>query len=429
MPPHISFQDVDYHPSITGVRIRTYTDVPCHLYCRVTTKEPWIHKKPSLRRGVQFAEDVRFCFTVFEDNEQFEPGDTLTHTFWKTAWPACTTKWFYFWGYVSGAVAPSTSPFFKYHNTGEAPVPPPEAMYQLNAIDPQFYGLAGGPAWNYLDVSRDVPDGATGAIWQLHNDDLGFDQELALRKPGASYDNFQDISKDGTLWVIVGLDASLRFQYRFAKAGKLSGFLMGYTGRDVVFPDVPIDIKPTGDNVYETFDIHATWPDAGFIFTDLGSAQAFNSYHSIRPNGSVKEIYQGAARSFPFCGVPGDGKIQTKLYEADGISTQWLAYAYLKVDFSFSLDGVDYAGFISDTWKTLDCGQIDPQVRWALLEYYHPFLSEHVSARKQHSYFNFTGRNNNHGYMITHVHHDLEAQVFSETTADTDQLLGIAETH
>ena len=124
MTCHISVRDIDFHPSTTGVRIRVTTDVPSHLYLRLSSQHPWIHKKPSLRRGVAFAEDVRFCFTVYQDNEQNEWGDTLEHTWWKDDWPPCTTKWLYVWGSRAGEICVSTTAPFKYHNTGIEPVPP-----------------------------------------------------------------------------------------------------------------------------------------------------------------------------------------------------------------------------------------------------------------------------------------------------------------
>ncbi len=125
MPCHISVRDIDFHPSTTGVRIRVTTDVPSHLFVRLSLVEPRIHMQPSLRRGVAFAEDVRFCFTVFKDNEQYEAGDTLTHTWWKTSWPVCTTKWLYVWGKRAGETCVSTTAPFKYHNDGVDPVEPP----------------------------------------------------------------------------------------------------------------------------------------------------------------------------------------------------------------------------------------------------------------------------------------------------------------
>jgi len=122
---HISVRDIDFHASTIGVRIRVTTDAPCHLWVRLSSQTPRIHKKPSLRRGVAFAEDVRFCFTVFEDNEQEEPGDTVDHTWWKPDWPVCTTKWLYVWGSRSGEVCVSTTAPFKYHNDGVDPIEPP----------------------------------------------------------------------------------------------------------------------------------------------------------------------------------------------------------------------------------------------------------------------------------------------------------------
>ncbi len=119
MPVYFSVRAVEFQPTPAGVNIRAWTDIPCHLFVRLSRKKPWIHKKPSLRRGVAFAEDVRFCFTVYEDNEQSESGDTLIHNWSKTDWPPCTTKYLYFWGYVSGAVSVSSTAFFNYHH----PVP------------------------------------------------------------------------------------------------------------------------------------------------------------------------------------------------------------------------------------------------------------------------------------------------------------------
>lgn len=125
MTCHFSIRDVTFHASTTGVRIIATTDVACHLWCRLTTHPPRFHKKPSYRRGIWLVNDVRFCFTVFEDNEQYEAGDTLTHTWWKEDWPVCTTKYLYLWGKIAGEACPSTSPLLQYHNDGVDPIPPP----------------------------------------------------------------------------------------------------------------------------------------------------------------------------------------------------------------------------------------------------------------------------------------------------------------
>ncbi len=153
MACNISVRDIDFNPSSDGVRIQVKTDVPSHLFIRLSLQEPLVHMKPSIRRGVAFAEDVRFCFTVFEDNEQEEPGDTVSHTWWKPSWPVCTTKWLYVWGMRAGETCASTTAPFKYHNDGVAPVPhvallflepwsgetPPPPVFALIILEPWTY--------------------------------------------------------------------------------------------------------------------------------------------------------------------------------------------------------------------------------------------------------------------------------------------------
>lgn len=122
---HFSVRDVIFNPTTPGVLVTVITDVPCHLWLRHSQQQPRIHKKAILRRGLWLADDVRFCFTIFEDNEQTELGDTLEHTFWKQTWDVCQTWYLYFWGYIAGVVSPSTTAIFTYHNDGLHPVPPP----------------------------------------------------------------------------------------------------------------------------------------------------------------------------------------------------------------------------------------------------------------------------------------------------------------
>ncbi|MBA7532055.1 hypothetical protein ES705_24281 [subsurface metagenome] len=157
MACQISVRDVDFHASETGVRIRAITAEPCHLWVRLSLVKPLIHKKPSLRRGVAFAEDVRFCFTVFEDNEQKETGDTLEHTWWKVDWPVCTTKYLYLWGSRAGETCVSTTAPFAYHNDGVDPIPPPPPALQFSCFD--AIGLwAPGDSSNYHNFLHFQPD-------------------------------------------------------------------------------------------------------------------------------------------------------------------------------------------------------------------------------------------------------------------------------
>jgi len=102
---------------------------------------PQYHKIPHLRRGIALHADVYICFTAYQDNEQEESGDTLTHTFVKTDWPSCYTRWFYFWGTQAGLTCVSTSPVFELHYLA-----PPTDIYNPTWHNRTITSIAGN--WN-----------------------------------------------------------------------------------------------------------------------------------------------------------------------------------------------------------------------------------------------------------------------------------------
>lgn len=132
---HWFLKDLQYFYLDDGFTLVAYTDVPCHLFCRMTTTPPRRHAKPTTRRGLNVQWDIRFCFVVPEDNEQAEAGDTLIHTFVKPAWPVCETRWFYFVGSIAGNYSISESPIFKFHFPAPPPEPPPP-------LDRYFFGTS-----------------------------------------------------------------------------------------------------------------------------------------------------------------------------------------------------------------------------------------------------------------------------------------------
>lgn len=113
----ISVRDVQQIKLRDGYQIVVTTDIPCHLWMRWSIIKPQRHSQPRLRRGIALHTDVYLCFVAYHDNEQEEAGDTLIHTFLKTAWPHCETRYFHFWGSVAGNTCRSTTALFKKHFT------------------------------------------------------------------------------------------------------------------------------------------------------------------------------------------------------------------------------------------------------------------------------------------------------------------------
>lgn len=243
MSQYYSLRDINFHASTEGVRIIATTDVPCHLYCRLSLQPPLIHKKPSYRRGLWLNDDVRFCFTVFEDNEQYETGDTYLHTFWKPDWPVCITKWCYFFASIGGVFCISTSPIFEHHNDGIDPVSPPDKLRTFNSITPEYYSCTGVNSWKTYDASGDISPDATGVILLLVNSDPGQENDMGCRKPGSSIITHGRMKRNGHTWAMCGVDSDMKFEVYSRRSAWQYFYIMGYTGPNVHFLDAP---SPSG---------------------------------------------------------------------------------------------------------------------------------------------------------------------------------------
>lgn len=108
--------------------LQVTTDIPCHLFMRWTLTEPLTHPTELIRRGISLPYATRWCFVNMHENEQLEPGDTLVHTFRKSNWPVCQTRWFYFVGTIAGDDSPSSSCIFHVHHE------PPPATTEMKIL-------------------------------------------------------------------------------------------------------------------------------------------------------------------------------------------------------------------------------------------------------------------------------------------------------
>lgn len=270
MTCHISFRDIDFSPSETGVRIRVYTDVPCHLYCRLTTEKPEIHKIPVFRRGIFIQDDIRICFVVYEDNDQYEAGDTLIHTWYKTNWDVCVTKYMYFWGSINGEVCVSTSPIFDYHNTGESPVPVPRVLDRYTSLEPQYVNVTASNVWQTIDISHLVDENATGVIIQFVND-YTLEVNIGLRKSSLSALSYPSrMRRSACCWGFVGLTTSKTFDLYSGRHYSVRPYIMGYTNNKWVFFDEAIALPWSHSIMEQQWDFSGDYPDMTLALLDIG---------------------------------------------------------------------------------------------------------------------------------------------------------------
>jgi len=189
MTDHFSIRDTVPAHTHADNTVTMTSDVPCHLWLRWTHVPPRIHRQPVLKRGLWKNDDVRFCFDVYQDLEQDEPGDTTEHTFTFSPCVDCFSFWYYTWGYINGVLSPSTSVIFHYPDLGNCPSlpfgtiigeidqlefdPVTGTVPYLLCVAPTTYAVAyqgpGNDGW--LKTLQVLPDGTiTGTISQLEFD-------------------------------------------------------------------------------------------------------------------------------------------------------------------------------------------------------------------------------------------------------------------
>jgi hypothetical protein len=138
VPSRWALLTIGFTPALSQVQAVATTDVACHLWARWTENEPQFHPLTMVIRGQTVPWSLRTCFTAYQDLEQDEAGDTLSHTFTWNPWIYCITRWFYCYGTIGGLKSPSTSGIFKYHN--QFVPPPPEEEITMQSFTPWSLG-------------------------------------------------------------------------------------------------------------------------------------------------------------------------------------------------------------------------------------------------------------------------------------------------
>jgi len=115
---HWAALDIRYNQVSAGIDIVLTTDTPCHLWLRWSWETPGKHRVSTISRGLPVMGDIYLCFTVYNDIEQLEFGDTLSHRFPVYFFDPTTlerqTIYHYFWGTINGELSPSETCVFTY---------------------------------------------------------------------------------------------------------------------------------------------------------------------------------------------------------------------------------------------------------------------------------------------------------------------------
>jgi hypothetical protein len=283
-----ALHDLTWEQLYDGFAIVAITSQPCHLYCRMTTTPPDVHRNPTYRRGSAYSASPYFCFVAYEDNEQLEEGDTTTHTFLKHNWPHCETRYFYFYGTKAGIILSSTTPVFDLHfkqDTAPKPTSPYVVQGSHIPLRIEAEGRWADIQWTDGTPLRDhIPEGTT--VLLLHYTNIGILLDFGLKPDNSAHNITMSPGAECHLWAFCPTTATRWSRAYIDSAFEQTLYLEGYLTKEVAtsFPE-PIDRTPPVNDVWYDTNLSDICPGAQAILLEVwnpdGGYQA-----SFRPHGS-----------------------------------------------------------------------------------------------------------------------------------------------
>jgi hypothetical protein len=156
-----------------------------------------------------------------------------------------------------------------------------------NALD---ISLITALSWQDIDLTDEVPEGATGAIVEVINTGTSGDLSGVVRGKEDTRDymsntKFEEIEDETHRWQIVKVDSNRVIQ-GYVEDTQVDFKLLGYTmGTDPVYFNTPLDVTPTTKQVWTPTDVSA------FVDADADGVILFiSSEHKDPKKYAVREI-------------------------------------------------------------------------------------------------------------------------------------------
>ena len=174
-------------------------------------------------------------------------------------------------------------------------------------------------AWTDIDLSSDVPAGATGAIFRVNNT-LGSPQEYGLRKNGSTDDRHPHLYGSSHHFSIIGLDANRKCE-GYIESTNVDFYLIGYTEVDATFLTNGIDKSIGTTTTWTDIDLSSNIASGSVaaIFEVVNGSPSKKEY-GLRKNGSTDNRHTDlhpAGHSFMIIGVDANRKCEGYIETTD----------------------------------------------------------------------------------------------------------------
>lgn len=241
--------------------------------------------------------------------------------------------------------------------------------------------------WIDVDLSSEIPEGATGAIFQIENTSIDY-YRFGIRKKGSTYNRWPAISPYALKFAIAGVDSNRKCQVKTAGL-VIDLFLVGYTLNDAVFFTNGYNKSQTTTGVWADLDLSTELSEGAVaaIFEIENASTSAKSF-GMRKKGSSDNRYGDLGASYPnmffIVGVDADRKCQYKI-ETSAIKFSLLGY--LKAG-EAETNGIDRSLGSTDSYIDITESSAPANATGVFVEFDTLSINADFAARKNGSSWN-----------------------------------------
>jgi hypothetical protein len=182
-------------------------------------------------------------------------------------------------------------------------------------LEPQFFRPSATIIWEDFNLSKLVPEGATGAIFHLINTDPSVARRFGLRKKGSTDAHTGCLLKHSHGWAMVGLDENRKCQGFCSHLGTQKFLLVGYTGENYTFFTNGYNIVPATKAAWVETDISTECPGAIAAIIEFATFFDDQDWFGARKHGSTDDRYKGGNHTWMVVGL--DANQHLDLFDLD----------------------------------------------------------------------------------------------------------------
>lgn len=304
--------------------------------------------------------------------------------------------------------------------------PPERATPTFASVLPQSFRPSAPNTWEDFDLSKCVPEGATGAIFHLRNDSASAEKGFGLRKKDSTDDWHGSLKLNSHTWAIVGLDENRKCQGYAEELATADFLLVGYTGENFTLFTNGHDIRPTTKSAWVDTDLASYIPvgAVGVIIEFSGDPDPdYRDQVGVRKHGSTDDRHLSVNHAWAVIGV--DSNRHVDLWDEDWPNPMvFNLIGYITAGVTFYDNGQDLNPTADGTYHSVSLPGTDRII--AFIELDNPNITQDWAIRKNWACGDIYEDAGNHNFCIIHPNTPTSTIEVKLQHADIDLfLLGI----